>query len=87
MTELGEDGPISPMQSATIKAAITAIAINAVTLIAVFTGKTFDIETIKTAIDYGVPMAVNALSMYYGWKAIKGRINATKVVVTGKESK
>lgn len=80
---LDSQDPISPLQSDTVRAAIKAIVINVVTLIAVFSGKQFNIAQIQTAIDYGLPLLANLLSMYYGWRAIQGRINATQTIKKG----
>lgn len=77
---LDEDDTIPPLQSDTIKAAVAAIVINGLTLVTIFTGKVFDIATIKMYVELGVPLAVNALSVYLGWKAFKGRMNATQAI-------
>jgi hypothetical protein len=71
---------IAPLQSATIRAALKAIALNAVTLLTLATGKAFDIDAIQDALDYGVTMAINAASIWYGYKAIRARMNATAVI-------
>ena len=81
---LNDSEPITPLQSQTIKAALAAIVLNTVTLITVFTGRTFDIEAIQEMVDFGIPMAVNFLSIYFGWKAIKGRMKATHMITMEK---
>lgn len=72
--------PLRPLQSDTIKAALTGLIINALTLVTVFTGKTFDIGFIQEAIDAGVPAVINAISMYYYWRAWQGRVSATQII-------
>lgn len=72
--------PKSALDSTTIKAAISAIVINVLTLVAIFTGRTFDIATIQIGIDYGVPLLVNMASAYFGYQALKGRMNATQPI-------
>lgn len=66
--------------STTIKAAVSAIVINVLTLVAIFTGRTFDIATIQAGIDYGIPLIVNMVSAYLGYKALVGRFNATQPI-------
>jgi hypothetical protein len=79
---LDDTDPLPQLQSSTIKAAIGAIVINGLALATMLTGKTFDIEAIQDAINMGVPMAVNALTMYLGWRAWQGRKNATQTIAT-----
>jgi len=71
---------ITPLQSDTIKAALKAIAVNGIALLTIFTGKAFNVDAINQAIDLGVPMIINGISMYYAYRAIQGRINATKTI-------
>ncbi len=75
--------PISPLQSGTIRAALKAIAVNVVTIVAVVTGKTMDIDFINQAIDLGVPLIANGISIYYAYRAIRARIDATETVQKG----
>lgn len=77
---MDENNTITPLQSQTIRAALTAIAVNAVALLTMATGKVFDITQIQHAIDAGVPLAINAISIYYGIKAYRGRMNATAII-------
>lgn len=77
---MDELNTITPLQSDTIKAALKAIAMNAVTLITLATGKAFDIDAIQHALDYGVTMAINAASIWYGYRAIRARIGATQII-------
>ncbi len=80
---LDPQDPISPLESDTIRAALKAIAINVVTLATIFTGKTFNIDAVQHAIDLGVPLAVNFISIYYAARAIQGRVNATQTIKKG----
>ena len=80
---LDPQDPISPLQSATIRAALKAIAVNFVTILAVVTGKTLDIDVINQGIDLGVPLVVNGISIYYAIRAIRARINATETIKKG----
>jgi len=77
---MDELNTITPLQSDTIKAALTAVVLNAATLITLATGKAFDIEAIQNALNYGVTMAVNAASIWYGYKAIRARMSATAII-------
>lgn len=77
---MDELNTITPLQSKTIRAALWGIAFNALTLVTLATGKAFDIDAIQHALDYGVTMAVNAASIWYGYKAIRARMNATAVI-------
>ena len=79
---LNDTNGISPLQSGTIRAALKAIAVNVVTIIAVITGKTFDIDIINQAIDLGVPLIANGLTIWYGCKAIHARMRATETITT-----
>ena len=77
-----DDAPITPLQSGTIRAALKAIAVNLLALVTVATGKAFDIQGVQTLIDNGVTLGVNAVSIYYGVRAIRGRMNATATIQT-----
>lgn len=80
--ETMDDAPITPLQSGTIRAALKAIAVNALALVTVATGKAFDIQAVQTLIDDGVTLAVNAASIYFAYKTIRGRMNATATIQT-----
>ena len=75
-----DDAPISPLQSSTIRAALKAILLNALTLVTMLTGKVFDIGQLQDLLDRGVTLAVNAATIYYGVNAIRGRIAATEPI-------
>ena len=77
---MDELNTITPLQSDTIKAALKAIAFNAVTLITLATGKAFDIDAINSALDQGAGLVINLVSIYYGWRAYRGRMNATAII-------
>ncbi len=77
---LNEEKTINQLQSSTVKAALIAIVINVLALVTAFTGVAFDIEMIKTVMEFGITAIVNAASIYLGWKAIKGRIFAENKV-------
>jgi hypothetical protein len=80
---LDPTAPITPLQSGTIRAALKAIAVNVVAIVAVVTGKALDIDLINQAIDLGVPLIFNGISIYYAYKSIRGRINATETITKG----
>ena len=75
-----DDAPITPLQSGTIRAAIGAIVVNMLALVTVATGKAFDITAIQDLVNNGVTLGVNAVSIYYGIRAIRGRMNATATI-------
>ena len=75
-----DDAPIPPLQSATIRAALGLIVVNVLALVTMATGKAFDIAAIQDLLDRGVTLAVNAVTIYYGVKAIRGRIAATEPI-------
>ena len=77
---MDETNTITPLQSETIKAALKAIAINAIALLTILTGKAFDITQIQNAIDAGVPLGINIISIYYAYKTYRGRMNATAII-------
>lgn len=78
---MDEINTITPFQSETIKAAVKCIAVNAATLITLATGKAFDVDAINAALDQGAGLVINAISMYYAWKAYRGRMNATATII------
>lgn len=80
---LDSSAPISPLESGTIRAALKAIAVNVVTIMAVVSGKTLDIDLINQAIDLGVPLIANGMTIYYAWRAIRARIEATATIKKG----
>lgn len=80
---MDETNPITPLQSATVRAAAKAIAVNLLALVTVATGKAFDVDAINAALDQGLTLAVNAVSIYYAWGAIRGRMAATQVIKKG----
>lgn len=77
---MDEDNTITPLESATIRNALKMIALNVLTLITMATGKVFDIEAIQNLLDQGATLGINAVSVYYGCKAIRARINATEII-------
>ena len=77
---MDETDPITPLQSATVRAALKAVAVNLLALVTVATGKAFDVDAVNHLVDAGATAAVNALSIYYAWKAYRGRLKATKVI-------
>ena len=79
---MDDTDPISPLQSSTIRAALKTIAVNLLALVTVATGKAFDLTAVQDALDGGVTLAVNAVTIYYGVKAIRGRIAATETIKT-----
>ena len=79
---LDQEDVITRLQSDTVKAALKGAIINVVTLVAVATGKVFDIQQIQMAVDLGIPALVNIVSLYYYYKAYKGRVNATQAIAT-----
>ena len=80
---MDDTDPITPLQSATVRAALKAVAVNALALVTVATGKAFDLDAVNSLLDGGVTLAVNAITIYYGVRAIRGRINATKTITKG----
>jgi hypothetical protein len=68
------------LQSKTVQAAIGLIVVNAAVVIAAFTGKTFDVEAIQTAVNTWLPMVANLLTMGLGFVAVQGRVNATQQI-------
>lgn len=77
---MDDTDPITPLQSATVRAALKAVAVNALALVTVATGKAFDLDAVNALLDGGVTLAVNAITIYYGVRAIRGRINATRTI-------
>ena len=77
---MDDTDPITPLQSATVRAALKAIAVNALALVTVATGKAFDLDAVQELLDGGVTLVVNAVTIWYGWKAIRARINATQTI-------
>lgn len=77
---MDEINTITPLQSDTIKAALKAIAANVGCLISLYTGKPYDGDMADFLINNGVTIAANAASIWYAWKAIRGRINATAII-------
>ena len=77
---LDNEETITRLQSTTVRSAIVLIVINVLTLIATFTGRTFDIDAIKSALDTWLPIAIQIASAWFGWKAYTGRVNATKQI-------
>ena len=73
---------ITPLQSGTIRAALKLIAVNALVLVTAATGRVFDMAEIQDLIDNGVTLAFNAVSIYYGVKAIRSRMGATATIQT-----
>ena len=77
---MDDTDPITPLQSATIRAALKAIAVNLLALATAATGKAFDLDAVQELLDGGVTLAVNAVTIYYAVRAIAGRINATQPI-------
>ena len=79
---MDETDPITPLQSATVRAALKAVAVNLLALVTVATGKAFDLDAVNHLIDTGATTAVNVASIYYAWKTYRGRLAATKIIQT-----
>lgn len=77
---LDEQDTITRLQSSTVRAALVLIIINVLTLIATFTGKTFDIDAIQNALNTWLPIAIQIASAWFGWKAYSGRVSATQKI-------
>ena len=70
------DETISRLQSSTVRNALILVIVNVLTIVTVFTGKTLNIEAIKTGLDMGLPLAINVASVWWGWRAYRGRVIA-----------
>lgn len=77
---LDDDNSIKPLESKTIQAALAAVIINGLTLITVVSGKSFNVAVIQQYVDLYVPIVVNGITMFLGYRAIKGRMNATSTI-------
>lgn len=75
-----EETPKSPWESKTIQAAIVGLITNALALWAIFTGKVYDLEHIRSMLDLWIPVMVSAISVVSSALAIKGRMNATQPI-------
>lgn len=71
---------INQLQSTTVRAALGAIVVNGLMLVTTFTGITFDVEWIKNILNFGITAFANAATIYLAYRAIKGRIFATKQI-------
>lgn len=71
---------INQLQSSTVRASIVNIVISVLSIVTVFTGIAFDVEWIKDAINFGITALGSGASIYLSWKAITGRISATKEI-------
>lgn len=71
---------INPLESGTIRNAAIGMIIHVITIVAVVTGKVFDIEFIKVILDNGYIVLMNAVAMWLEWKAIQGRMKATEMI-------
>lgn len=80
MAEMDERDMITPLQSSTIRKLAMGMIIHAITVLGVVTGKVFDIEFVEKLVDSGYIVVVNAVAFWLEYKAIEGRMKATKVV-------
>ena len=62
--------------------ALKAMTPQLVLIAAQVTGKAFDIDAINHVIDAGYSLVASAITLYYCWRAIKSRINATQTIAT-----
>lgn len=77
---LDTDAPISPLQSSTIKSALIAMAPQILLVITAVTGKVYDITVINQAINDGYSLVASGITLYYLYRTIRGRINATQTI-------
>lgn len=77
---LNTDETISRLQSSTVQSALKLVVINIAVLVVTFTGITMDIEAIKSMTETWLPLGINVLSAYWGYKAITGRVSATSTI-------
>lgn len=67
-------------QSATIRNAIAVIIVQLVAISAEVTGRVYDLDQIKFLLDNGMPLAFDAISMFFGYRAIKSRMKADEPI-------
>lgn len=67
-------------QSATIRNALAVIILQLVAILGEVTGRVYDLDQIRALLDMGLPMAFNALTLWFGWRAIRARLRATEPV-------
>lgn len=77
---MDENDTIKALQSSTFKAALTSFILSALTLVTVFTGIVFDVEFIKAMLEAGITMIPALATMWLAYKAMRGRMAATKPI-------
>ena len=77
---LDQQNTIKALESGTVQQALKIIVIQAFVVAAAVTGRVFDIDAIKVALDNGITILTAAGTAWYAWKAIKARINATQAI-------
>ena len=77
---LDPNDTISRLQSGSVRNAIVLIVVNVLVLVSAIAGKVFDVDAIKEAMEFWLPQVINALTVYWGWRAYKGRVEAQKQI-------
>lgn len=72
-------------ESQTIRNSVGIIIVQALNIAAILTGKVFDIEQVRFLVDNGLPVAFDTISLFMGYRAIKGRVNASQPIVGKKQ--
>lgn len=71
---------ITKWESKTVQAAVKGLILNIVTILMLITGKAIDAQVVQQFVDSFFIVVPNLVSIYYYWKAYKGRIDATQTI-------
>jgi hypothetical protein len=77
---LNEENTINQLQSTTVRTAMIAIVVNVLALVTAFSGVAFDIDLIKTVMEFGLTGVSSVATIYLCWRSIKARISATEKI-------
>jgi hypothetical protein len=72
--------PISPWESATIRATVKGAAATALAILLRLGGEVYDVELMSGLVDMGADLLLSLLSLWWYYKAAMGRINATQTI-------
>lgn len=77
---LDTEEPISPWESATIRATLKGALATAAVIVLKVSGGVYDIQLAQELVSYGADLVLSLLSLWWYYRAAQGRINATHVI-------
>jgi hypothetical protein len=80
MSKLDDEQPKSPWESATIRATAKGAAATGLAIALRVGGQNYDVPLMQDLVGMGADLLLSLLSLWWYYKAAKGRIDATQTI-------